>query len=408
MLQLLKKRLKDNRFVHTLWSGFRNRHHNMLIEKEQHEYEKRALEMGLSLEEESPQTVFQRLKDRLATRGISWPPDPVGRPLHMVFCTNNSKELEQTNIPPELERIGKVTCYYLDRRWKEPSQDRLQERAFIDRDLPIFLEQIIKDSPVDMVLSYLSGASISRSTIFRINDMGIATFLFHQDDRLHFRSRKIGDQWTGPADVCVAYDLNLTNCPKSLIKYRVEGGNALFWPSAANRDFCVPRDLSFEYEVSFLGAKYGVRSSLVHYLESNGIHVECFGPGWKNGRVTDNQMIDIYSKSRVNLGISYVGYSSYQCLKGRDFEVPMCGALYLTTNNADLDRVFRIGEEIAVYTDFQDCLGQIRNLLTDPARCAAIRSAARQASIKRHTREIRVRALLECKASVPDPSADAI
>ncbi|AFM22781.1 hypothetical protein Desti_0029 [Desulfomonile tiedjei DSM 6799] len=408
MLQSVKKKLKDNRFVHTLWSDFRNRHHNVIIEKEQYEYEKRALEMGLSLEEESAQIVFQRLRDRLATRGISWPPDPAGRDLHIVFCTTKSNELEQANIPPELERIVKVTCYYVDRRWKNPNQDRLRERTFVDRDLPVFLEQIAKESPVDIVLSYLSGSSISRDTIIRINDMGIATFLFHQDDRLYFRGRKIGDQWTGPADVCASYDLNLTNCPKSLIKYRVEGGNALFWPSAANRDFCVPRDLPFEYDVSFIGAKYGVRSSLVHYLKSNGIHVECFGPGWKNGRVSDDRMIDIYSKSRINLGISYVGYSSYQCLKGRDFEVPMCGALYLTSMNEDLGRVYRIGEEIAVYTDFQDCLRQIGKLLADPDRCARMRSAVREAGLRRHTREIRVRALLECKASVPDPSADTI
>ena len=397
----LKKQLKDVRWVHRLWYRYKRHQHNKLIENEQKEYEQRALQMGISSKEEPAERTYQRLKDRLAARGIVWPPEPQGRPLHVVFCTNDSPALEQANIPPEIARVGRVSNYFADERMGKPCTNPWETRQFVDSDLPQFIKRINRDTPVDMLLSYLSGSSISASTIREINEMGIPTFFFHLDDRLYFRGQRIADPWSGPADVCSAYDLNLTNAPISMVKYWVEGGIALFWPQAANRDVCRPLGLPFSFDVSFIGTKYGRRSLLIERLQKEGIRVECFGPGWENGPLTDTEMIEVYSRSRINLGFGYVGYSSYQCIKGRDLEVPMCGALYLTSHNNDLNRLYTIGEEIETYHDDKDCLRKIRALLADPDRCAMIREAARKACLERHTREIRVRALLECKPSVP-------
>ncbi len=401
MRKRLRNRLKDIGPVNRVWTAFRSRHHDWLIEKEQLEYEQRALAMGLSLAEEPASETYRKLKERLSKRGIAWPPQSQGRPLYVVFCTDSCQVLEQVNIPPEISRIGRCTAYYVDDRIASQEVSLSATREFVDGDLPSFLEAVQREQPVDMLLSYLSGSHVSAAAIQQINDLGIPTFFFHLDDRLHFRSRKSEDQWTGPADVCSAYDLNLTNAPISLVKYRVEGGLALFWPQAANRDLCRPRHLPFRYDVSFVGARYGKRPLFVDYLRKNGINVECFGPGWPNGPLTSGRMMEVYAQSRINLGFGYVGYSNHQCLKGRDFEVPMCGALYLTTHNEDLPRAYRIGEEIVTYRNREDCLAKIRELLGDPDWCERIRVAARGACLRRHTREVRIRALLECKPAIP-------
>jgi hypothetical protein len=399
--QRLKNGLKDINLINVAWSAYRSRQQNRRIENEQHEYEQRALKMGIPLVEEPVSHTYRKLRERLAVRGLSWPPNPKDRPLHVVFCSPSSDLLEQAHIPTEISRLCEVTEYYVHDRRNTPVVSLTEHRRFVRQDLSSFLKRILSEKPIDLILSYLGGTDMTPDTLSDIRKMGIPTFFFHQDDRLLFRGTKTEGQWTGCADVCAGYDLCLTNSPLSLIKYRVEGALALFWPSAADRDLCKPREKAFKYDISFIGAKYGRRPSLVNHLRSNGINVECFGPGWDNGPLTPDQMMDVYSQSRINLGSGYIGYSSHQCLKGRDFEVPICGTVYLTSYNDDLHRVYRLEEEIVTYTDERDCLTKIQTLLANPERCVEIRKAARKAGLERHTREIRFRALLECKESVP-------
>ena len=84
-----------------------------------------------------------------------------------------------------------------------------------------------------------------------------------------------------------------------------------------------------------------------------------------------------YNRSRFNLGFSGIGYSMKEmCLKGRDFEVPMAGALYLTSEQHDLHRVSKVGEEVVTYRGKSDCLAKIRYLLDHEDESASSREAA--------------------------------
>ena len=77
------------------------------------------------------------------------------------------------------------------------------------------------------------------------------------------------------------------------------------------------------------------------------------------------------------------------CLKGRDFEVPMSGGLYLTQDNPELRLVFDVGAEIATYRSEHDCARTIRALLADPSRAQRIRAAGRARCLREHTYEAR-------------------
>jgi len=213
---------------------------------------------------------------------------------------------------------------------------------------------------------------------------------FSWDDKLHFRGRMYGDRWTGPAALSSVVDINLTNSPGSIMKYTIEGGLAMFWPEAACPNIHKPYNLPFKYDVSFVGKRYGYRPKFITNLRKAGINVTCFGNGWGNGSLSNEEMIKVYSRSRINLGFASVGYSkNLMCLKGRDFEIPMSGGLYLTQDNPELSFVYKIGKEVITYRDEIDCVKKIRWLLDNPKEAEKIRKAGRKRALKEHSWERR-------------------
>lgn len=390
----VKEKLKQNAAFYYLLHKVRKAHQDRFIRQEQARFERIASKNNIAADEDTV-AVFHRLRERLKQRGIVWPPSTGSRPLHILY-TSVPGNWERHNIPPELEKLGKVTYFFLEEQSVPFEKGWAAVRQRVDTLLPAFVQTTHSKSPIDMVLSYLSGAQISAQTIERINHLGIPTFAFHLDDRRFFQGYKYGDQWSGPASVCRAYDLNLTNARASLIKYRCEGGDALFWPEGANPDYFKPLDIPFEYDVTFCGARYGQRPLLVNHLRRQGIKVDCFGKEWEHGYQSDEALVRIFNASRINLGFGFVTESNDQCLKGRDFEVPACGAVYLTSYNDDLHRVYRIGTEIETYANFADCASKIKALLADPERCERMRRAARKAVIDRHTWALRINQLLGC------------
>lgn len=357
------------------------------------EYERRARAMGLPLREETS-SVFLRVREKLSKRGIPWPPRPQGRPLHILYVSVPGN-WERHNIPPELAKFGTVTTYFIEDQSAHEHKQGEQLRDSVDSHLPGFVEELHRKHPVDMMLSYLSGAQVSPKTIMALGNLGIATFNFNLDDRISFQGKRVGRLRAGAVDICAAFDLNLTSSPDSVVKYRVEGADAIFWPEGANPGHWKPLPSPFKYDVSFIGERYGRRPAFVAALRKQGVRVTCFGEGWDNGPVSAERMVEIYAQSRINLGFGYICRSSFVNLKGRDFEVPMSGAVYLTSHNEELELVYRIGTEIETYRDVHDCTKKIKELLADPDRCQRMRLAAREAALSRHTWAARVRALLD-------------
>ncbi|MCB0386658.1 MAG: hypothetical protein KDD43_14795, partial [Bdellovibrionales bacterium] len=170
--------------------------------------------------------------------------------MHILYASVPSN-WEVHNIPPQLATLGKVTTFYLKDSGINPAGPFEKARAQLDRLFPSFVESLHSKSPIDLVLSYLSGAFLSPPSIEKVKHLGIPTVGFHLDDRLSFRGQMCGDQWTGPAAVCTSYDLNLTNATASLVKYHSLGSLAIFWPEAANPEHFKPLDLPQDLDVTF-------------------------------------------------------------------------------------------------------------------------------------------------------------
>ena len=84
--------------------------------------------------------------------------------------------------------------------------------------------------------------------------------------------------------------------------------------------------------------------------EKMGYTEDCFSQ-------TDEEMIEVFNKSKIVLGFATVGSNDdIYILKGRDFEVPLTGSFYITGNHDELKEYFNTGKDIETYTSKEDLL----------------------------------------------------
>lgn len=349
-------------------------------------YRKEAVKRGLPVLQEID--IASAIYKRLVSRGFSPVPKKKGE-LHIfvVFAFNNWESV----LPKALESFGKVTTFeWRSLGFNELSDDWLNHRDSMNAVMLESFYKAHKEKPIDAVVGYLSGYTISPDVLGKMAKTGTVKYNFCWDDKLYFKGKMLGGRWTGPVALASAVDLNLTNAPDSCVKYMVEGGLAMFWPLAAHPEINKPYDVPFELDVSFVGGKYGWRHRFIQKLRKSGIKVTCFGNGWGNGHLSYEELVKLYSRSRINLGFGGVGHSrKLMCLKGRDFEVPMSGGLYLTQDNPELSLVYEIGKEIVIYKNEKDCAEKIKWLLANPEEAAKIREAGRKRALRAHTWEKR-------------------
>ncbi len=304
-----------------------------------------------------------------------------------IFAAVRHHNWEGHNLIPALEELGEVIHFDWgaegfppDTRWT--GEDKARMNALL---LGRF-RSVLKDGPIQLFFGYLSGRNATPELIRAIGDTGTVTVNLALDDRAKFRGRRKHGVWTGVADIAPAFDLCWTSTESALEKYRVEGANPIFMPEGANPEVYRPMDLPFEHDVSFVGQCYGNRPQLVAELERRGIKVAAFGKGWPAGPLPIDEMVAIYSKSRINLGFGGVGGGDeLLCLKGRDFEVPMAGGLYLTHYNPELEQVYDLGREIVCYRDVDGLIEHVQYLLSHPDKADAIRRAGYRRARADHT-----------------------
>ena len=319
------------------------------------------------------------LRQRFAKRGLNKKAKPKGKMnLFLAYKYSNWEDVLKLSLEP----FGKVTCFDWGTLKLDDSANNTEDsRSELAAALLTKISTVHAEDPVDAFLGYFSSKNISPKHLRQIAAMGIVVFNMSLDDKLGFQNL---------AEIVSSVDLNLTNAPSSRVKYWGQGGLSTFWPEAAHPIIHKPYDLDFEYDVSFVGKKYGWRPRLVNYLRKNRIRVATFGQGWENAELPREEMIKLYSRSRINLGFAGVGQSrKLRCLKGRDFEIPMSGGLYLTQENPELELVYDIGNEILTYHNEKDCLKTIRWILEHPDEAENVRKAGRTKALREHTWEKR-------------------
>jgi spore maturation protein CgeB len=325
--------------------------------------------------------LMRRIGERTAR--LRWPKRPEDLHLFLAFSVTNWEAV----LPKALSGFGELSVFeWRSRGFDESMPDWLQRRDAMNRGMLEAFVAANERRPIDIVVGYFSGFTVAPQILEQMAAHGAVITNFCFDDKVCWPGAIRGGRYTSTAAVAHAVDLNLTSDPHGMTRYFAHGGLSMFHAEAADPDCYEPLDVPFEHDVSFIGACYGWRPRLVEGLRRRGIDVTCFGRGWPNGAISMEAMNRIYAASRINLGCGGIGFSkNLLCLKGRDFEVPMSGALYLTQNNPELASVFEVGREILLYDDIDDCADTIRAVLADERRADAIRSAARARSLRDHT-----------------------
>jgi spore maturation protein CgeB len=303
---------------------------------------------------------------------------------------------ENKSLKPSLEKFGYVRHY----DWAEQfnHQRKNWHRAVMpemNRYLVKQVKQWVKQDTTDVIFTCLSGELVSPETVQALKSFGIPMVNLALNDKEHFVGKIKNGHSMGSRDICRYFDICWTSTEDAVKKYCVEGAIPVYLPEGANPEIHRPYDIEKTIDVSFVGQCYGNRSEIIRRLESHGIHVETRGLGWPNGPLATEDMVCMYSKSRINLGFgSVIGLSNTYCLKGRDFEIPMSGGLYLTEYHPELDKFYDIGSEIVTYRDFDELVEKIRFLLSNPVKAEEIRRKGYERARREHSWEMRFEEIL--------------
>lgn len=106
--------------------------------------------------------------------------------------------------------------------------------------------------------------------------------------------------------------------------------------------------------------------------------------------LSDLEMIQMYSRSKINLGFSSCGETHKTGerilqVRLRDFEVPMSGGFYMVEYMEELEEFFDIGKEIVCYTGPEDLAEKIKYYLAHDAEREKIRKSGYERCLRDHT-----------------------
>ena len=238
---------------------------------------------------------------------------------------------------------------------------------------------------VDVLVGTMVAQSVSLEALQQVRRLGIPVLNIAMDDRLTDHWGWRGPSRLGAIGLAPAVDLVLQTTPEYVPRYLADGHPAIFWPFGSDPDLFKPAAVK-RFDVSFVGNNYGWRSTLIRDIERAGIDVECFGSGFRNGHIDAARVAEVFGQSRIVLGVGTIAHSRrIVTLKLRDFDGPMSGSLYMTTENPDLRALFVVGSEIEMYRTPSECIALIRRYLADDESRERIAAAGRRRALRDHT-----------------------
>ena len=359
---------------------WKNKHR---LKRELHYYSSKFDSLHLALPDE--ETIRKTFKQKFP----DLKPKPKGK--LSILAIYHHYNWENKSLKPSLEKFGPVRHYDWFEQFNHQRKDwHTSIKAKMNEDLASRVKQWVQKNSTDVIFTYLSGELVSPDIIQKLSSFGVPTVNLSLNDKETFIGKTKSGQPIGMKNICRYFDLCWTSTEDALKKYCVEKALPIYLPEGANPEIHKPYDVERSIDVSFVGQCYGNRPAIIQALKDHGIHVEAFGYGWPNGPLPTKDMICMYSKSKINLGFGGVaGHQDTFCLKGRDFEIPMSGGLYLTEYSPELERVFKIEKEILTYKTFDELVKKIQYLLDHPDKAEDIRKAGHRRAISEHTWEMR-------------------
>lgn len=318
-----------------------------------------------------------------------------------IFFMGTDEQQDKSGFVQALQRVAQVEVFTRDDGgWgqNDPAPYAARRLRNTQRLWTLISELAAKAWVPDVLLMQSWGCLVQPEMFSRIrNTFGTAIINIAMDDRHQYWGRKVNGELDGTFPLIPHIDLTLTAAPESVDWYRKEGGAALFFPEASDPAIFHPMpDLPKVHDVSFVGSRYGIREHVVAALRLAGIRVTAYGDGWENGRIATEDVPCLFAQSKIVLGVSAIGHCpDFVGLKLRDFDAPMSGSCYLTQYNADLERLYAVGREIATYRSPAECVERVRHLLAQDAEREAMAAVGRARALRDHTWDTRLQVLFK-------------
>jgi len=296
-----------------------------------------------------------------------------------------------------------------------------------------------KKKNFNLFFSYFTDKYIYPEIIDEIKKIGVPTANFSCNNTHQFYLTN---------NIAPHFDYNLHSEKDAGEKFKKIGANPVWFQMAANPKYYYPIKCEKEYDVSFVGGNYAKRSYYIWHLLENNVDVHCFGPNWLVNKpmpfirncvkefrrnldviktlfvlssekrskysskislydfnkwlrnkyqknlhypISDDEMIKLYSQSKISLGFLEVfdnhdpSSITKQHLHLREFEAPMCGALYFTNYCEELTEFYETDKEVIVFRSEHELLEKVKYYLYHPREAEKIRWAGHKKALKCHT-----------------------
>jgi len=295
------------------------------------------------------------------------------------------------------------------------------------------LLEIVRTKKPDLLFCVLFANELDQAVIREISEnTDTITLNWFCDD--HWRFDNFSRYWAP------CFNWVVTTAKSALPKYENLGyRNVIKSQWACNHFLYRKMDLPLEYDVTFVGQPHGNRRQILKALRDAGIDVRVWGSGWASGRLSQEEMIRAFNRSRVNLNLpkastpiltsearpsdlvrrwlsrslNTVPFGSQlktmgkswlsairdfaptmktadrskypDQIKARNFEIPGCGGFLLTGRAEDLENYYEVGKDIVCFEDADDLIEKSRYYLRNEDERAAIAQAGYRRTLREHT-----------------------
>jgi spore maturation protein CgeB len=287
------------------------------------------------------------------------------------------------------------------------------------------LLDVARSERPDLMFTVLLRDELDRAIVRRIST-GTSTLTINWFCDDHWRFESFSRYWAPQ------FNWVITTAASALPKYQALGyRNVIKSQWACNPDRYRPLEFPKKHDVTFIGAPHGDRRFVIDEVRKAGIDVRAWGQGWERGRIDQDDMIRIFSESRINLNLSnssptrslggraidlatlYVqrspvapstresiarrlailrqrlavgnaqAYSDQ--IKGRNFEIPGCEGFLLTGRVDNLEDFYVPEREVACFTGVGELIRKIHHYLQRADEREAIARAGYERTMREHT-----------------------
>ena len=282
----------------------------------------------------------------------------------------------------------------------EPPRDRRgliydRERSINGKRLKELYELHGGDEKIDLVIGQMWSTLMDPKVLALIKDAGTLVVNIAMDDKLpvHWKRDKSG-RLAGSVGLGPSVDLTLNTYKNAVPMYAQHESACIYWPLASNSDVFKASPKK-KYDVVFVGSNYGYRGQVIDKIKKSGINITAFGPGFPSGMLTAEQSAEVFSQSKIILGMGFISYSrKLSTLKLRDFDALFTGAMYITSRNSDLEELFLEDKHIAYYDSVEDLISKINKYLDNDELRESVALNAQNLVKLEHSWEKRINDLL--------------